>query len=236
VDQVSARIAIALSVLAISGCGVLGEDAADFALRIPDKTLVLDASEWLRPPIGSRRNLPRIDCTADTSVCRAAALQYCGAGACDAVCDGENCGITVDVALWHTIDLSRSQPELRALESRTLAGVQVERVYLDVIGNSLGIATAPLTLSAGPKNVMSVAATGARRIGQIPRIAAGATGTVEVVTDRAGRDALARLLREPGAPFNVLVGGVVEFAAGDPLSGGVLTAVLRMRATARPEF
>jgi hypothetical protein len=208
VDQVSARIAIALSVLAISGCGVLGEDAADFALRIPDKTLVLDASEWLRPPIGSRRNLPRIDCTADTSVCRAAALQYCGAGACDAVCDGENCGITVDVALWHTIDLSRSQPELRALESRTLAGVQVERVYLDVIGNSLGIA----------------------------RIAAGATGTVEVVTDRAGRDALARLLREPGAPFNVLVGGVVEFAAGDPLSGGVLTAVLRMRATARPEF
>jgi hypothetical protein len=225
------RLCAAALLFALGGCGLIADDVADFALQLPDKKVVLDTAEWA---LVGTNEFPAVSCVDDESICSSGNNTFCSAEVCSGSCDGANCRATVVIALWHTIDLQKNNPELSSLDGKPLVSVSVDRVLFDIGENTLSTATPPLTLYVGPKIIMKGSDMLADPVGTIDPVQVGATGIVEVKVSESGRDSMRRYMKDYATPFNLVVGGTTEFGAGDPLPDGILAGVVRVTATARP--
>jgi hypothetical protein len=214
----------------VGGCGLIDSDIADFDLSLPRKTITLDTADW---ELQVTDQFPEVPCADTPGLCQAAAQDYCTGAGCFPMCDGTNCKVTVQVALWNTFDLAAEKPELAALEDEPVVNVTIDEISYQVSENTLNVPTPELTIYLAPQTVMNPGDPRAEAIGTIASIPAGGTIQHAEVTMAAGaRDTMERYLGDFQTPFNVIVGGVVDIEAGDAIPEGRLVAVVDVSARA----
>ena len=139
----------------------------------------------------------------------------------------------MQVSRFHTFDLASEKPELQEIEGKPLVSIRISRVAYEITENTLNVNTPRLTIYVGPQSAMDGADPQARAIGNIPPALAGTTvAEAEVEMTADGEDILADFMKDYSTPFNIIVGGDVSLAAGDPVPTGRLVAVVKAEATA----
>jgi hypothetical protein len=223
------RLALAIGVLGLGGCGLIDSDIADFSLRLPERDVTVDAADW---QLTEEATLPAIDCGGQPTVCADGVAAVCAADTCSGACGGETCEVVVQVSLWNTFDLAAESPELREIDGQPLVSVTIERVWYTIDENTLDVDSPELTVYAAPQDVMSPGDPKAQEVGVIEPIPAGERPEGEVVLTPDGQRILSETMRDYGTPFNLIVGSQVELAAGDPIPTGRMVAVIHADAHA----
>ncbi|RMH40806.1 MAG: hypothetical protein D6689_12610 [Deltaproteobacteria bacterium] len=217
---------------ALPGCGLIDPDITDFDLSLPPKEFVVDTDQWEIQVQGD--TFPAVDCSADPGVCSAGAQQLCSGGTCFASCGADDlCEVLVLMDLWTTVNLAVEKPELAEIEGQPIVSVTIDRVWFDVVENTMNIDAPELAVYVAPSNVMESGSPQATRVGTIPVIEAGQTvmdGQMEMVPD--GEQRLKDYMKDYRTPFNLIVSGQKTVVAGDPVPMGRFRAVVNVRATA----
>jgi hypothetical protein len=229
--RLSAWVAVAAG---LSGCGLIDPDIGDFALRFPTQSVTVDSSDW---ELTADEEIPAIECADVPGVCNEAVLEYCAAeGICFGSCDGAYCEAAVVISLWHTIDLAETNhDEFQRINDQPVISVNVDDVAFSVGENTFNIPSPELGVYVAPRTVMNHGSPQARLIGTIPALSAGARVERDPLqfTDD-GRDHFEEFLAEYRTPFNIIVGGRLDLAAGDVVPQGRMQAEVHVTATARP--
>jgi hypothetical protein len=232
--------ALAGAAIASSGCGLIDPDIADFDLSLPPKEFVVDTAQW--EITAQTAEFPAIDCSGDPGICSTIASQSCTGSQC--LCTGANCvgvcsvqdetcEVLVQIDLWTTINLAVEKPELAELADQPLVDITLERVWHDVLENTLNMDTPEFSLRVAPSNVTSSGSPDALLVGRIASVPQGAVFTGGVLmTSKSGEENLKMMLSDYRTPFNLIVGGSVLLGAGDMLPVGRLRAEVNVRASA----
>ena len=217
--------------LAGAGCGLVDSEVTDVDVSLPARDVTVDASDWRLSSVGQ---LPSVDCADDQMVCATTLPELCGLeGVCSAACGSDGtCEISVRVMLWNTFDLAAERPQLQQIDGQPLVGVRIDRVYYSVSENNLDIRLPALTVSVAPEGTMSLDGAGAEVIGTIPPLPAARTiPEADLELDRDGLDRLADRLKDYTSRFNLIIGSVLTFEAGDRLPQGRMVMAVHATAT-----
>src|SRR4029453_13374907 len=105
------RFACVLALAGATGCGLVDSDIADFALRLPEKEVTIDTTQWM---LTTESQMPRGPCANMMNICSSGVAELGAAGdeTCAGSCNGDSCDVTVTVALWNEFDLGNEVPEL----------------------------------------------------------------------------------------------------------------------------
>jgi hypothetical protein len=216
--------------LPLSSCGLIDSSVTDFDLSLPRTEITLDTAQWQMQVSGE---FPAVSCSAQPGVCAAASQEYCTGANCFPACDGTNCKVTVQVVLWHMFDLLTEKPELAQIENQPLVSVTIDKITYDVTENTLNVSTPELTVYVAPVTVMNPGDPQARAIGTIAALGPGLLVTdKQLVLSADAQQILKEYLKDFRTPFNLIVGGVVDVQAGDPVPEGKLIAVVNIAAHA----
>lgn len=224
---------LALLILA-SGCGLISSDATSYDLDLPDKTFSVDTAKWMVDEDHAHALL-QTSCAASPMVCSSAATQACGpscSGACSSTT--HTCELSLAVALYQTIDLTKDAPALQQVDasSHALLSVTVDDVSYEITANTLDVATPPLTIYVAPGSIVDPAdATPVGTVAAIPAMAETSSAQSVIFVD-GGKDALTEAMSSFKSPFNILVGATIMITAQDPLPTGKLDAIVHVRAHA----
>jgi len=227
------RLAFAAALAgALAGCGLIDPDITDFDLSLPPKEFEVNTDQWELTVTDA--TFPAVDCSADPGICSAGASMFCTGANCFASCgDNNTCEVLVQVDLWTTVNLAVEKPELSKIEGQPIVSVTIDRVWFDVVENTMNVDAPELGVYVAPSNVMSSGSPQALKVGTIPPIMAGQTvtdGEMQMTAD--GEDNLKTYMKDYQTPFNIIVGGVQLVQAGDPVPMGLFRAVVNASATA----
>jgi hypothetical protein len=229
------RMGACLAVAAgLTGCGLIDPDIGDFPLRFPTQSVTVDSSDW---ELTTDDEIPAIECADVPGVCSEAVREYCAAeGICFGSCDGSYCEAAVAISLWHTIDLEETNhEEFQRIDQQPLISVHVDDVTFSVGENTFNIASPVLGVYVAPRTVMNHGSPQARLIGTIPALPAGTRVEREPLQfSEDGRADFEAFLADYRTPFNIIVGGRLDLAAGDLVPQGRMQAEVHVTATARP--
>ena len=217
---------------ALSACGLIDTDIADFDLSLPEKEIVVDTGQW---ELTGEESMPSVDCSDNAAVCSLGVEELCGAeGICFGSCSAEQtCDVKILVNLWHNFDLAKEKPELEEIEGQPLVSVEIKKIAYRVDENTLNMDTPALTVYAAPAGVMAPGDPQAQAIGTLPPIPAGmVSGEQDVILTPDGRAILADFMRQYSVPFNLIVGTDIDVRAGDLVPTGSLTTVVVVTAVA----
>lgn len=221
----------ALAALALTGCGLVSTDVADFDLSMPERSFTIDSAQW---GLTSDATFPAVDCsTPGSNVCSAAVMAACNSSTCFGSCDGTNCQATVLVALWRDVNLYEEKPELKSINDQPLLDVTIDRMQYDVAENTMNVQMPEFTMYVAPMAVMSPGDPQAEPIGSITSLSPGATLIdAEVNLTPEGRASLRQFMGDYKTTFNIIVAAEVVIQAGDPVPSGRIEAKLRVDAHA----
>jgi len=223
---------LALLIGAVPGCGLIDADIADFDLSLPPKEFVLDTAQW---GIGvDDEEFPAIDCSNMEGICSAGATGLCGGTNCFASCGNDsNCELLVQIQLWSTINLVEEKPELAEIEDQPIVSVTIDRIWFNVLDNTLNIDAPELGIFVAPASVMSTGSPQAQQVGTIPAVMAQDTfmdGEMDFTAD--GQEQLKDFMKDYKTPFNFLIGSTVDVRAGEPVPSGMLRVEVNVDAHA----
>ena len=212
------------------GCGLIDIEVADLDLSMPERSFTIDTAQW---ELTGDSTFPSIDCANQPQICSAAVVQVCGGALCFGSCGGASCEALLALQLWSTVDLFGEKPELQAIGERTLATVEIDRVYYEVAENTLNIDTPELTVYVAPSTVMSPGDPSAEAVGTIaPMIAGETVAETDMLFVATGETTLNEVLKAFQTPFNLLVGAQLTVHGGDPVPTGRAIATVNVRAHA----
>lgn len=218
---------------ALTGCGLIDSNVADFDLSMPERSFTVDTAQW---ELTGEARFPELDCTDQPQICSAAVQEACAGDLCFGSCSPEdsNCQALLALQLWSTVDLFSEKPELQTINEQPLVSVQIDRVYYQIPENTLNVDTPELTIYVAPQTVMSPGDPAARAIGTIAPLAAGAVVLEEtdVVFTEDGEQALHDAMKDYQTPFNLLVGTQMTLHGGDDVPTGRATATVNVQAHA----
>ena len=147
--------------------------------------------------------------------------------------DGTPAPMPVLVNLFDTVNLAQEAPELSSVDGQPLIDVELQRVFFDVLENTLTVETPEMGVYVAPETVTSPAVPQALLIGTIPPIPAGMTVTnQDMVLAPDGNANLQMFMSDFSTPFNIIVGTTVEVEADDPVPSGRLRARIGADASA----
>ena len=216
---------------ALTGCGLIDPDITDFDLSLPPKAFEVNTEQW---ELTSDAMFPAVDCSTEPGVCSAGASMLCTGANCFASCgDNGTCEVLVQVDLRQPVDLATEKPELAKIEGQPIVSVTIERIWFDIIENTMNVDAPELAVYVAPSNVLSSGSPQALEVGTIPPILAGETmmdGELELTPE--GEQHLKDFMKDYQTPFNVIIGGVELVQAGDPVPMGLFKAVVNASATA----
>jgi hypothetical protein len=234
------RFALILALVgAAPGCGLIDPDIADFDLSLPPKEFVVDTEQWGIQVTES--TFPDVDCSGMPGVCSAGATELCvpnpegpGGANCFASCnDSDSCEVLVQVDLWTTVNLAIEKPELAEINNQPIVSVSIEKIWFDVLENTMNIDAPEMNVYVAPSDVMSSGSPQALQVGTIPVIAAGQTlvdGQMNLTPE--GEEHLRTFMKDYKTPFNIIVGGVRVVQPGDDVPMGLFRAEVNVTATA----
>lgn len=217
-----------VALLAAGGCGLIDSDIADFALRLPEREVTVDTADFMLAAVDQ---MPAIDCTAEPTICPDAVMEVCSAEGCAGACGGETCELGLSIVLWNRFDLAAESPELQQIDGQPLVSVKIQRVWFEVIENSLDVDSPELEVAVAPQTVMTLAE--GEVIGTIPPVPAMtlvADGEVQLTAE--GAQILSDYMKSYSTPFNLIVGSTITLAAGDRIPTGRLVAIVHVDASA----
>jgi hypothetical protein len=230
--QRSMYVAAALCAAALTGCGLIDSNVADFDLSMPERSFTVDTEQW---ELTGDERFPELDCSDQPQICSAAVQEACAGELCFGSCnpDDMNCQALLALQLWSTVDLVSEKPELQEINEQPLVSVQIDRVYYEITENTLNIATPELTIYVAPQTVMSPGDPAARAIGTIEALPAGTTvAATDVVFTEDGELALHDAMKDYQTPFNLLVGTQMTLHGGDVVPTGRAVATVNVQAHA----
>lgn len=225
-----------LGLVACSGCGLISSNATDVALDLPAKTFSIDASGWQVSQMTADAYLATSCDPAGSNVCTAAAAAACPAN-CTGTCDAtaHTCDLALEVAAHQLVNLLSDQPSLQSLAGHAGVTVTVDRVQYQVTGNTLNIATPPMTVYVAPMSATQPSDAGSTAIATIdPVPAATLVATTDLVFLPGGEAALTAAMSNFENPFTVIVGATIMLGPGDPVPTGRLDASVQINAHASP--
>lgn len=223
------RALIALSV----GCGLIKSDVTNVDLTVKPKMFSVDTASWNVNSTVAMTYL-NTSCSTNPSICSAAVSQACQMG-CSGTCDGttKKCDLSLDVAVYQMIDLITEQPELKTINSEPVIKVVIDSVNYTVDTNTLNVDTPMLTVFVAPVSVMDPKDPNAKPIGIIDPVPAMTTEPERAMTyTDGGKQTLIDTMGNYMTPFNVIVGGSLDMAAGQPIPQGKLEATVQIKAHA----
>jgi hypothetical protein len=226
------RFACLAALLSVSSaCGLIDSDIADFDLTLPEKDIMVDTMQW---QLTDDAAMPSVPCAGMEAICSTGIDQTCGAdGVCFGSCDGTNCQVKILIALFNTFDLAQEKPELQDIEGQPLVSVTIEKISISVTENTFNVQSPPFTIYAAPQGVMVPGDPLAQEIGTVTPVEPGETFDRRDINITAmGQESLREFMKNYSQPFNVIVGGEVDLAAGDPIPTGRLNAVVHVDAHA----
>lgn len=214
-----------------SGCGLIDSDITEFNLSIPPRTFTIDTAQW---NLGSSSPVfPDLPCSPDMDLCAEQVAVFCDVERCTGTCVDNLCEMSVQVSLWHLVDLYSEKPELQAINDQPFVNVSIDSVYYAADENTLNFDTPVLSLYVAPQTVMTPSDPQARAIGEIPSIPAGSQlGVLDVQLTPEGVDELRAFMGDYRTPFNIILGTEVTVRAGDPMPSGRIDAQVGVDASA----
>jgi hypothetical protein len=215
-------------VASLASCGLISSDITDFPLRLPRKEFAIDTSMWNLQVSGS---FPSVACPpAD---CAMAASTFCGGGACTADCGGGGtCTAHVPMSMFQRFDLANEAEELRTIDQQAVISVTVDAVAFEIEENTMNVGTPSLNVFIAPEGVTDAGDPLAEQIGTILPIAAGFVGSGQVDITTTGELTLERYMSDFRTPFVIIVTGVADIEAGQPVPSGMLQGVVTVIAHA----
>jgi hypothetical protein len=217
---------------ALTGCGLISSDVADFDLTLPDKSFSIDTAGWDIDQTQAQLLLGQ-SCAAAPTVCNQLAQMACDMN-CSGMCNASRqCELQLDVSLYKTVNLVDEKPELRTINDKPVIKVTIDAVTYEVTSNTLNVPTPELTMYVAPTSVMDPKSPEAVAIGTIPAVDAGATvANAPVLFNETGKAKLVSVMSTYKTPFNVIVGSTLTVSQGQMVPQGKLDAVIRIRAHA----
>jgi len=225
------RLLLGLGALAaVTSCGLISSDVADFNLDLPDKNFSIDASSWQVNDTQARALLG-MSCASAPTVCSSAAQVACAMN-CSGTCSTQTqkCELKLAVSLYQPINLLSEKPELKSINDQPVIKVTIDSVTYDVPVNTLNVATPELGVYVAPISIMSPNDPQATKIGTIPALEPGVTVEKQsIMFTPEGKSKLISMMSTFKTPFNVVVGSSLVVSEGTPFPMGKLDAVLRIR-------
>lgn len=225
-------IMAALAVSPAASCGLISSDITDFDLAIPKKTFSVDTAQWMiSSSVSMSGMVPSIPCPpAD---CAAAATMFCDNGACTAECVADmTCTAHVPISIRQMFDLATEVDELKTIDEQAVISVTVETIAFEINTNTLNMATPQLTVYMAPQAVTDPSDMRAEPIGIILPIQPLFVGVGQVDLTATGRNSMERFMADFRTPFNIIVAGTADMAAGDPVPQGALAGSVTVTAHA----
>lgn len=219
---------------AVTGCGLVDPDIADFSLEFPEQSIALESADW---ELTSEEEIPAISCTDVPGVCAEGVREFCGEDeVCFGSCDGEYCKGAVVVSLWHTIDLeAENREEFQRIEGQPVVTVDIDEITYTIEENTFNTAVPELGVYAAPITVMDHGSPEAALVGTIPPLDPGErVSGAELQFSEGGEENFEEFAGDYRNPFNMIVGGQLDLEAGDVVPEGRLRARVDVEATARP--
>ena len=222
------------AIVLTSGCGLISSDVTNFDLTLPDKAFTIDSASWMVDGAKAQPFLAT-SCASTPTVCGSAAMQACGKG-CSGTCDASThtCDLSLDVGLYQMIDLVKEKPELQQINDQPVIKVQIDSVTYEITGNTLNVATPPMTIYVAPSSVMDPKDPSAKAIGTIAAVPAmtKTTAPQQIAYTDSGKAELINIMSTFKSPFNIIVGATLTLKSGDPVPMGKLDAVVHIKAHA----
>jgi len=227
-----AAVGAVAALATLGGCGLIDSDITQFDLSLPEKEFTVDSNQWEIQ--GEGQSVPEFTCTPSPDPCPALATQLCTGTDCFAQCgDNGACEVFVVVNLFDTVDLAAEAPELSSIDGQPLLEVTLQRVFFDVLENTLTIDTPEMGVYVAPESVTRTQLPQALLIGTIPPVPAGMTiSNQEMTLAPDGNENLQMFMSDFQEPFNIIVGTTIEVEGGEEVPAGRLRASVGADASA----
>jgi hypothetical protein len=228
------RLVAVFMVTAVSACGLVDSNVADFNLALPEKQFTVDSATW---NVNASTATPFLttSCAAMPTICGQAAASVCKAASCKGSCDAisKTCVLSLGVSNYKTIDLVTEKPELKTINDQPVIKVSIDRVSYSVATNTLNVDSPEMTIYVAPATVMSPTDAQAKAIGTIPSVKAGTTlPATDIVFTSTGRAELIATMSNFKVPFNVIVGSTLMVSSSTMIPTGKMDSGVQITAHA----
>ena len=235
----SGKVACALAIGVLTGCGLVSSDIGSFTFQLPSKSFSFDTAStgWKAPP--SYYNVP-VPCGAGQAVADCcnppapAPKPDCSATPPQLACVSSLCALQFPFSVNQKIDLKNEVPSLANVGASSLT-VTIKKIQY-TIASTLNVELPAMDIYVAPATVTTLPDAMATKFGTVPATPAGATKSGDVILDAAGQAKFSQYLSQFTTPFNLIAYTVVVLPSGSPAPTGKVDATVTGTISAKPNL
>jgi hypothetical protein len=192
------------------GCGLISSDVTKLTFELPTKHYTFNSAAWAGSiPAGATPM--KVTCGAGGLVATCPSPLVCDAG----VCSGE-----VPIKVFQKMNLQMEVPQLSDVNNQSLADITLESMTYQVTSTA-NVPLPSIELYLAPDGVTDPADPSAKKFGSVPAMAAGASGSGNVVKEPDADMTFIRYGMAFGTPFNFIAATTVVVPTGTTPTGMV---------------